>query len=86
MAVQVEAREKKLKQEVTQLRIEIDEAKRAKEVAEIADTDYFRDLQKKAREQRGKPKYEYPHLHKPSLRAVRPSTAGVPSAQDGGNL
>ena len=58
MAVQVEAREKKLKQEVTQLRIEIDEAKRAKEVAEIADTDYFRDLQKKAREQRGKPKDE----------------------------
>ena len=58
MAVQVEAREKKLKQEVTQLRIEIDEAKRAKQVSEIADTDYFRDLQKKAREQRGKPKDE----------------------------
>jgi flagellar basal body-associated protein FliL len=58
MAVQVEAREKKLKQEVTQLRIEIDEAKRAKQVSEIANTDYFRDLQKKAREQRGKPKDE----------------------------
>ena len=58
MAVQVETREKKLKQEVTQLRIEIDEAKRAKEVAEIADTDYFRDLKKQAKELRNKNKDE----------------------------
>ncbi len=56
MAVQVETREKKLKQEVAQLRIEIDEAKRAREVKEIADTDYFRDLQKQAREIRAKNK------------------------------
>jgi hypothetical protein len=54
MAVQVEAREKKLKQEVTQLRIQIDEVKRAQEVAEIADTDYFRDLKQQAREMREK--------------------------------
>ena len=32
-----------------QLRIEIDETKAARKVAEITDTDYFRDLQKKAR-------------------------------------
>jgi HAMP domain-containing protein len=58
MAVQVEAREKKLKQEVSQLRIEIDEVKRSKQLSEIADTDYFRDLQKKSKEMRGKPKSE----------------------------
>jgi HAMP domain-containing protein len=56
MAVQIESREKKLKQEVAQLRIEIDEAKRAREVKEIADTDYFRDLQKQAKEIRNRNK------------------------------
>lgn len=56
MAVQIEAREKKLKQEVAQLRIEIDDVKRAKQVAEIADTEYFQSLQKKAREIRGQSK------------------------------
>lgn len=53
MAVQVESREKKLKQEVAQLRIEIDETKRARQVAEIADTDYFQSLQKKVKKIRG---------------------------------
>ncbi len=52
MIVQVQQREQKLKQEVVKLRIEIDEAKRAKQVEEIAGTDYFRDLQKKARDMR----------------------------------
>jgi hypothetical protein len=34
---------------VQQLRIEVDEAKRARQVAEITETDYFQQLQQKAR-------------------------------------
>lgn len=48
MAREVRAREQRLKQEVRQLRIEIDESRTARQVAEITETDYFRDLQKKA--------------------------------------
>jgi CheY-like chemotaxis protein len=49
MAREVEAREQRLKQEVQQLRIEIDEAKKARQVAEITETDYFQQLQEKVR-------------------------------------
>ena len=48
MAREVQAREQRLKQEVQQLRIEIDETRTARQVAEITETDYFRDLQRKA--------------------------------------
>ena len=48
MAIEVAARERALKQQVQQLRIEIDEAKADRQVAEITETDYFRDLQRKA--------------------------------------
>jgi CheY-like chemotaxis protein len=44
MAREVYAREQRLKQQVQELRIELDEAKQAKKVAEITDTEYFRDL------------------------------------------
>jgi DNA-binding response OmpR family regulator len=47
MAREVYAREQRLKQEVRQLRIEIDEAKTARQVAEITETDYFQELQRK---------------------------------------
>ncbi|MBA2712584.1 MAG: response regulator [Rubrobacteraceae bacterium] len=47
MAREVRAREQRLKQEVRQLRIEIDETRTNRQVAEITETDYFRDLQKK---------------------------------------
>jgi DNA-binding response OmpR family regulator len=46
MAREVHAREQRLKQEVRQLRIEIDETRTARQVAEITETDYFQDLQK----------------------------------------
>ncbi|MFN6565487.1 MAG: cache domain-containing protein [Nostoc sp. ChiSLP01] len=49
MSQEVKAREQKLKQQVMELHIEIDEAKRASQVAEITETDYFQQLQKKAR-------------------------------------
>jgi CheY-like chemotaxis protein len=48
MAIEVLARERLLKQEVRQLRIEIDEARAARQVAEITQTTYFQDLQAKA--------------------------------------
>jgi HAMP domain-containing protein len=47
MANQVHAREKALKEEVTYLRIEVDEAKRSIQVKQITETEYFQDLLKK---------------------------------------
>jgi DNA-binding response OmpR family regulator len=44
MAREVYAREQRLKRQVQELRIELDEAKQAQKVAEITDTEYFRDL------------------------------------------
>ncbi len=45
-------REYALRQEIQQLRIEIDEAKRQQQVSEIVETDFFQDLRTKARELR----------------------------------
>ena len=50
------AREKVLKAEVKQLRIEIDRVKQNQQVSEITDTDYFRDLQSKAKDLRERKK------------------------------
>ncbi|GIW10714.1 MAG: hypothetical protein KatS3mg061_1771 [Dehalococcoidia bacterium] len=52
MAAEVIQREARLKQQIVALRIEIDEAKKAREVAEITGTDYFQSLQARARELR----------------------------------
>lgn len=49
-------REEKLRQEIAQLRIEIDESRRAKQVAEITDTQYFKRLHDQARSMREKKK------------------------------
>ena len=54
MAREVRAREERLQQQVQELRIQIDEGKQAREVAEITETDYFRTLQDKARRLRAK--------------------------------
>ena len=48
MACEVAARERALQEQLRELRIEIDEAKTQRQVAEITETDYFRDLQRKA--------------------------------------
>jgi DNA-binding response OmpR family regulator len=45
MAAEVYAREQRLKQQVHQLRIELDEARQAHQVAEITESDYFQQLQ-----------------------------------------
>ncbi len=54
MARQVKAREEQLRDQVRELRIQIDEAKRAHQVAEITETEYFRALCRRARELRQK--------------------------------
>jgi len=46
--------EQKLRNEIRELRIEIDHVKREKQVAEITDSDYFRQLQQKAQEIKAK--------------------------------
>jgi two-component system, cell cycle response regulator len=52
MAREVNAREQALKREVQELRIEIDVGRAAARVAEITETDYFQDLQRRADELR----------------------------------
>lgn len=42
------ARESRLQQQLRELRLEVDEAKRSRQVAEITETDYFQQLQKRA--------------------------------------
>jgi CHASE3 domain sensor protein len=53
-ALEAYIRESSLRQEIQQLRIEIDEAKRQQQVSEIVDTDFFQDLQAKARQIRSR--------------------------------
>jgi two-component system cell cycle response regulator len=52
MAREVRAREERLRQQVRDLQIEIDEAKQAKKVAEITESDYFRTLRNQAEDLR----------------------------------
>ncbi|MCA9951348.1 MAG: HAMP domain-containing protein [Anaerolineales bacterium] len=54
MAREVYAREQKLKAQVSALQIEIDRTKSAAQVAEITDTDFFKDLQNKAQAMRAR--------------------------------
>ncbi len=52
MAREIDTREQRLKQQVKQLHIELDQARQARQVAEITETDYFRQLQAKAQDLR----------------------------------
>jgi GAF domain-containing protein len=56
VALEAYKRERSLRQQIQQLRIEIDEVKRKKQVTEIIETDFFQDLQDKAREIRRRSK------------------------------
>jgi DNA-binding response OmpR family regulator len=49
VALEVYIREQGLRRQIEQLRIEIDSTRKARQVAEITETDYFKDLQEKAR-------------------------------------
>lgn len=52
MAREVYARQQYLQQQVQELRIELNEARQKSQVAEITETEYFRNLQEKARDLR----------------------------------
>ncbi|MCB9149746.1 MAG: hypothetical protein H6641_13380 [Caldilineaceae bacterium] len=52
MAQDVQARAQHLRQQVQELRIEIDEAKRVRQVTEITETDYFQELRTRAQQMR----------------------------------
>src|SRR5205823_1967973 len=54
MARQVYAREQQLQRQVQQLRIEIDQERRTREVADITESDYFQQLLGKADELRNR--------------------------------
>jgi HAMP domain-containing protein len=54
MAREVQAREQRLTQEVQELQVEIDQVRRARQVAEITETEYFEQLRDKAEEIRSK--------------------------------
>lgn len=56
MVSKVRQREEKLKKQVAELQIILDEGKQQKQVEEIVDTDFFRDLQSKARAMRARKK------------------------------
>ena len=54
MAREVYAREQRLRQQVQELRIGIDETKKARQVAEITETEYFQELRRKSQELRNR--------------------------------
>jgi CRP-like cAMP-binding protein len=54
MATQVKQREDALRRQIAELKIEIDETKRKKQVEEITDSEYFQDIQARARSLRRK--------------------------------
>ncbi|MFB0536927.1 MAG: HAMP domain-containing protein [Anaerolineae bacterium] len=58
MAVEVQTREERLKRQVEELRIEIDEVRKAWQVAEITESEYFQNLQEHARKMRKRGKRE----------------------------
>jgi len=60
MVAKVEAREFKLRQQVEELKIEIDLARKERQVAEITETDYFRRLSETAQQLRRKREGESP--------------------------
>jgi transcriptional regulator with GAF, ATPase, and Fis domain len=59
-AIQVQEREKALKAQIRQLRIEIDEARKARQVSEIVETEYFQKLSEDAKRMRERNKAPKP--------------------------
>ena len=55
MAEEIYARERRLRQQVQDLRIELDEAKRRRQVAEITESEYFQDLKSRLHDLRRRP-------------------------------
>ncbi len=58
MVREVAERERRLREQLKALKVEIDHERRAKEVAEVTDTDFFKDLEARAAEMRARAKGE----------------------------
>ena len=54
MAHEIQVREERLKQQVQDLRVQIDETRKARQVEEITESDYFQNLQRKAQDLRSR--------------------------------
>jgi len=67
------AREQQLRQEIADLRIEIDQSKKQREVERITSTPYFAQIQEKARQLRAA--NAAPHLHEEDADAAMPPAA-----------
>lgn len=76
MAEQVAVRERRLREQVKALKVEIDHERRQRAVDEVTDTDFFRDLQGRAAEMRRRAKGE-PVVSTEPARAGDPDGAGV---------
>jgi CHASE3 domain sensor protein/GAF domain-containing protein len=76
-ALEAYIREQGLRREIQQLRIEIDEAKRQKQVSEIVDTDFFVGLKTKARKLRDRGRDEDKN-RQPIVETMLDSTNAVP--------
>jgi two-component system cell cycle response regulator len=70
MAREVLAREARLREQVRELRIEIDQGRQARQVAEITDTDFFRDLRGRAADLRRTIRDEAPDAGTPDTDAA----------------
>jgi len=76
MAQEVYTREQGLRQQVQELRIEIDEVKKAREVAQLVDRDTFQELRAKAQKLR-----QQRHATGTSLPDINPAGSSDPPAQ-----
>ena len=85
MAEQVAAREKRLREQVRSLTIEIDEERRRKAVSEVTDTDFFRDLQGRAAEMRRRARGEGASPDGPATDGPSPAAGDSSAGSDRGS-
>jgi len=83
MAEQVIEREAGLKRQLESLRIEIDQTKQSKQIAEITDSDFFRDLQLKAKTLRNRDQIVAAIPTSPIIDIVEETAPSLPFLNDG---
>jgi len=82
MAEQVASRERKLREQVRALKVEIDHERRRQAVDEVTDTDFFRDLQGRAAEMRARAKGVPPTEATPEAAQAGPDAGGAQAGQE----
>lgn len=84
-AIQVREREKQLKRQIEELRIEIDQTKVKEQIDEVTDSDFFRGLQQNARSMRrrfGKSVEDTDTIEPDDQTDDSPATAEIPPSDD----